>query len=306
LAEHAENPMNLEYIKTFLTVARTKSFRVAARELGISQPSVSQHIKKLEESLNSQLIIRDRGGNQLTLKALTFLPYAESIVYVVERSKSALQEKNLNFSIGASSNIGIYILPPYLKRYLTSFEDPPRVELKINSNPQIADKLAFGEVDLAVMEWWDHRLGFSAHLWGYEELVLITPPDHPWQNLPVITKGFLQDIELLGGERGTGTGRLLKQYLGSKAETMQVSMQLGSTEAVKQAVQAGLGVSLVLADSVTQEVQNGTLKAIPIDLDGIPLRKELFLVWRNSLPADSSPIQFAQMLLAEGISNQKT
>ncbi|NBD32615.1 MAG: LysR family transcriptional regulator [Cyanobacteria bacterium] len=298
--------MNLEYIKTFLTVARTKSFRVAARELGISQPSVSQHIKKLEESLNSQLIIRDRGGNQLTLKALTFLPYAESIVYVVERSKSALQEKNLNFSIGASSNIGIYILPPYLKRYLTSFEDPPRVELKINSNPQIADKLAFGEVDLAVMEWWDHRLGFSAHLWGYEELVLITPPDHPWQNLPVITKGFLQDIELLGGERGTGTGRLLKQYLGSKAETMQVSMQLGSTEAVKQAVQAGLGVSLVLADSVTQEVQNGTLKAIPIDLDGIPLRKELFLVWRNSLPADSSPIQFAQMLLAEGISNQKT
>jgi len=298
--------MNLEYIKTFLTVARTKSFRVAARELGISQPSVSQHIKKLEESLNSQLIIRDRGGNQLTLKALTFLPYAESIVYVVERSKSALQEKNLNFSIGASSNIGIYILPPYLKRYLTSFEDPPRVELKINSNPQIADKLAFGEVDLAVMEWWDHRLGFSAHLWRYEELVLITPPDHPWQNLPVITKGFLQDIELLGGERGTGTGRLLKQYLGSKAETMQVSMQLGSTEAVKQAVQAGLGVSLVLADSVTQEVQNGTLKAIPIDLDGIPLRKELFLVWRNSLPADSSPIQFAQMLLAEGISNQKT
>lgn len=295
--------MNLEYIKTFLTVARTKSFRVAARELGISQPSVSQHIKKLEDSLNSQLIIRERGGNQLTLKALTFLPYAESIAYVVERSKSALEEKNLNFSIGASSNIGIYLLPPYLKRYLTSFEDPPCVELKINSNPQVADKLAFGEVDLAVMEWWDNRSGFSAHLWRYEELVLITPPDHPWQNLPVIPKGFLQDIEILGGERGTGTGRLLKQRLGSQAETMRVSMQLGSTEAVKQAVQAGLGVSLVLADSVVQEVQNGTLKAIPIDLDGMPLRKELFLVWRNSLPSDSSPIQFAQMLLAEGVSN---
>ncbi|MDM9379664.1 LysR family transcriptional regulator [Chlorogloeopsis sp. ULAP01] len=289
--------MNLDYVQTFLAVVRTGSFREAAKQLGISQPAVSQHIKKLEEILKSQLIVRDRKGNQLTSTAQIFLPYAESLILTTERAVSALKLSKL--TIGASSNIGIYLLPSYVKYYLQQYGNSCHVDLAIEPNPAIAHKLETGVVDLALMEWWDHRPGFTVQLWQSEELVLIVPPHHPWCNLPSVPKAYLETVEMLGGERGTGTGRLLQQYFGEQFAKMRISMQLGSTEAVKRAVQAGLGVSIVLSKSVTQEVAAGILQAIPIHVDGKPLRKELFVIWRSGLSTNHPCHQFAQMLLHE-------
>ncbi|MFN9762346.1 MAG: LysR family transcriptional regulator [Pseudanabaena sp.] len=271
--------MNFEYVKSFLAVVQTGSFRQAAKQLGISQPAVSQNIKKLEASLNTQLIIRDRKGNQLTPAAQKLLPYAESIVLVTNRAVSALKSTNLR--IGASSNIGIYLLPPYLKYHLEQYGNSYEVDLVIDANPLIADKLETGLVDIALMEWWDNRPGFTAQLWQSEELVFIVPPNHPWRHLPQVPKAYLENIEMLGGEKGTGTGRLLQQFFGSQVHKMQISLQLGSTEAVKRSVQAGLGVSIVLSKSVTQEVQAGLLHAIPIDVDNKILRKELLVVLKR-------------------------
>ncbi|MBD2248047.1 LysR family transcriptional regulator [Nostoc sp. FACHB-888] len=289
--------MNFEYIETFLAVVHTGSFRQAAKQLGISQPAVSQHIKNLEASLNTQLIIRDRKGNQLTPAAQKLLPYAESLILVIQRALSALKSTKLR--IGASSNIGIYLLPPYLKHHLELYDNSYEVDLVIDANPVIADKLETGLVDIALMEWWDNRPGFTAQLWQSEELVFIVPPNHPWQNLPKVPKAYLENIEMLGGEKGTGTGRLLQQFFGEQVHKMRISMQLGSTEAVKRAVQAGLGVSIVLSKSVTQEVQAGLLYAIPIDVDNKTLRKELFVIWRNSISCKNPVHQFAQILLNE-------
>lgn len=289
--------MNFEYVKSFLAVVQTGSFRQAAKQLGISQPAVSQNIKKLEASLNTQLIIRDRKGNQLTPAAQKLLPYAESIVLVTKRAVSALKSTNLR--IGASSNIGIYLLPPYLKYHLEQYGNSYEVDLVIDANPLIADKLETGLVDIALMEWWDNRPGFTAQLWQSEELVFIVPPNHPWRHLQQVPKAYLENIEMLGGEKGTGTGRLLQQFFGNQVHKMQISLQLGSTEAVKRSVQAGLGVSIVLSKSVTQEVQAGLLHAIPIDVDNKILRKELFVIWRSSISCQSPVHQFIQILLDE-------
>lgn len=287
--------MNLEYIQTFLAIVRTGNFREAARQLGISQPAVSQQIKKLEEWLNVQLIIRNRAGNQLTPEAKLFLPYAEGMVLLMERAIAAMQSAQLK--IGASSNIGTYILPPYVKQYLQGQGGLCPVDLVIESNPAIAQKLEFGAIDLAVMEWWDNRPGFTAQLWRTEELVLIVPGDSDWNHLSNIQEIDLETVDMLGGEPGTGTGRLLRQYFGDRIAKMRISMQLGSTEAVKQAVRAGLGVSIVLAASVQQEVEAGMIRAIPINLNGKPLQKELFAIWRSSLSLHSAPYQFMQLLL---------
>lgn len=289
--------MNFEYVESFLAVVHTGSFRQAAKQLGISQPAVSQHIKNLEASLNTQLIIRDRKGNQLTPAAQKLLPYAESLILVIERAVSALKSTKLR--IGASSNIGIYLLPPYLKHHFELYDNSYEVDLVIDANPVIADKLETGLVDIALMEWWDNRPGFTSQLWQSEELVFIVPPNHPWQNLPKVPKAYLENIEMLGGEKGTGTGRLLQQFFGEQVHKMRISMQLGSTEAVKRAVQAGLGVSIVLSKSVTQEVQAGLLYAIPIDVDNKSLRKELFVIWRNSISCKNPVHQFTQILLNE-------
>ncbi len=287
--------MNFEYVKSFLAVVQTGSFRQAAKQLGISQPAVSQNIKKLEASLNTQLIIRDRKGNQLTPAAQKLLPYAESLILVTQRAISALKSPKL--TIGASSNIGIYLLPPYLKYHLQQYGNSSEIDLVIDANPAIVDKLETGLVDIALMEWWDNRPGFTAQLWQSEELVFIVPPNHPWRNLPKVSKADLENIEMLGGERGTGTRRLLQEFFGEQVFKMRISMQLGSTEAVKRAVQAGLGVSIVLSKSVTHEVQAGLLHAIPIDLGSKTLRKELFVIWHSSSFFNSSVHQFTQLLL---------
>jgi molybdate transport repressor ModE-like protein len=284
--------VNLQYIATLLAVVHTGSFREAAKQRGLSQSAVSQHIRKLEQIFKVRLIERSNAGCQPTKEANALIPYAKNLLKLAERTINVLQRPGI--AIGASSNIGIYLLQPYVKTYLDQHNHSHNVDMVIDRNPVIADKLQCGGIDVAVMEWWDNRPGFTAQLWRSEELVVIVPPHHPWRKLPCIPMRLLNGIKLLGGEPGTGTGRLLKQHFGEQAKNLHISMQLGSTEAVKQWVKAGLGVSLVLAGTVAQEHKTGALRAIPIE--GHPLEKKLFVVWNNAHLPDSLPLQFVRIL----------
>lgn len=263
-------------MKSFLAVVRSKSFQVAAQELEIAQPTVSLHIRKLEQQLGMALIRRARSGCEPTPKALAFLPYAQSLIRLDEKARTAIGRECLR--IGSSSNIGVYILQPYTKGF---FRDRQKLDfdLLIERNPVIADKLESGEVDLALMEWWDRRPGFKFSRWRDEPVVLIVPPYHPWARRKHVSKSDLYGMELLGGESGTGTGRLLAEYFDRHEAMPRVSLRLGSTEAVKQAVKAGLGISLVLASAVIDEVRLGVLVALPLLEPG--LNKELFIIWRD-------------------------
>lgn len=268
--------LNPVLLRTFLGLIEYRSFQVAAQRLGLAQPTVSLHIRKLEEQLGVLLFERARNGCEPTPQALLLSPYAQSLLQLSEHALAAIHSKQLR--VGASSNIGIYLLPSRLKQFLA--ENPTcELTLTIDSNPVIAAKLANFEIDVALMEWWDHRPGFGCMRWRQEPVVAIVPPDHVWAQRPSISVAELAGTELLGGEAGTGTGALLTQLFGT-GESPTVSMRLGSTEAVKQAVKAGLGISLVMAGCVEAEVDAGSLRAIPVDSE--ILRKELFVIWRES------------------------
>jgi DNA-binding transcriptional LysR family regulator len=269
--------LNPIWVRSFLALIDSRSFQVAAERLKLGQPTVSQHIQKLEEALGVLLIHRIRSGCVPTEAAMALLPYAESLLCLNERAIAAVKGGRLR--VGASSNIGIYLLPTHVRSFLDG-RDPSGFELVIDRNPAIADRLQDGEIDVAVMEWWSRRAGFTARLWKSEPVVLIVPALHPLASRPQVTKNDLSGLELLGGEPGTGTGRLLSAYFGNDQAIPPVSMKLGSTEAVKQAVAAGLGVSLVLASAVADEVRSGSLCALPF-VDP-PLQKDLFIVWRES------------------------
>jgi molybdate transport repressor ModE-like protein len=288
--------INLERVATFLAVATCGGFREAAKNTGLSQPAVTQHVKRLEQSLNVNLITRNNAGSTLTPEGRAFLPYAENLVRTCDLV-SALFEKN-SLVIGASSNTGIYLLQPYLKAYTDV--SPHKLEVIIGTNTVIADKLQNFEIDVAIMEWWDNRPGFVATIWRRENLVLIVPPHHPWVGMCNIPRDWLKGQDLLGGEAGSGTGHLLQQYFGDDASTIGVSMQLGSTEAVKYAVQAGLGISLVMAASVINETHSGLLCAIPIS--GEPLQKTLYAIRRDAGSHDAPALQFTDFLLNRGSS----
>jgi DNA-binding transcriptional LysR family regulator len=127
--------------------------------------------------------------------------------------------------------------------------------------------------------------------------VVIVPPGHGWARRHAIDIEQLRDAALLGGEPGTGTGRNLRDALAESGVDLAVTRSLGSTEAVKRAVQAGNGVLIVLASAVDQEVRAGVLVALP--LSGRPLSKTLYAIHRTSMP-DTAPARlFTRLLLGD-------
>lgn len=281
--------LNPQWLKTLRVVIAEQGFMAAAERLSISQPTVSLHVSKLEQQLGVALIRRNRNACYPTQAAKRLLPFIDSILKLNQQAIEAIKTDSIR--VGSSSNIGIYMLQPYVRSYLDK-PDSPKIELMIDDNPTIVNKMANFELDVAVVEWWQPIAGFVAKLWRVEPLVMITSPEHPMATLEDISLEQLQHLSLIGGEKGTGTGRILSEKFTGKLNVPRVSMQLGSTEAVKQAVKENLGVSLVSASTIIDEVSRGTLAAVPVA--GGSLKKMLFVVQREETVSDVSYQSFIQ------------
>ena len=146
------------------------------------------------------------------------------------------------------------------------------------------------------MEWWDKREGFIAKRWRQEKLVVIVSPGHAWAKKKSLRSSeLLEEAMMIGGEAGTGTGTLLQKIFGKNASKMRISMNVGSTEAVKAAVKAGLGVSLVFTSAVEAEVRSGSLRALSVS--EVDITKDLFVILPEQMLSDSTAHQFAQILI---------
>lgn len=284
--------LNLAYVNSFVTVVDKGSFHAAAKVLNCSQPTITQHIRKLELDLKIPLVQRGNNGCKPTPRGELFLPYARKLLQMAQRAQSVAMSES--FTIGASTNIGVYYLPAYAKAFAEQVKNPEVVKISIGSNTEIADRLANGEVDVALMEWWDGRPGFHAEIWRKEAMVAIVPKDHPWSKRRSLSKGMLLATPMIGGEPGTGTATLLREVFGDAARNLKVSMNLGSTEAVKRAVKAGMGISLALTGAVEQEVKREELHALPITNGG--LTKTFFVIVPENLPSSSLATSFVRFI----------
>lgn len=288
--------MNLEFLRSYLAVIRTGSFHGAARELGLAQPTVSQHVKKLEENLGATLVVRSSARCLPAARTETFVRRAEALLRFAEFARASLEHPAI--VIGASSNIGVYLLSPYFKTFRSMLDNSsPRPDLVIASNEEILGRLERDEIDLGVTEWWNGRPGFVSRIWRREKLVVITQPDHPWAALREIDPGLLSEEPMIGGEPGTGTGRILREKLGPLVNSLRITLSLGSTEAVKNAVRNGLGVSIVFESSVADEARDGRLATLK--LRDVELVKDLHVVHRRDMPTESPVLRFVDLLAGE-------
>lgn len=285
--------LNLTYVQTFMAILETGGFQEAARRLGRAQPTVSLQLQKLEESLGITLVTRSRTKCTATPEGERFLPHARSLLRLASRAFHAANHSSI--VVGASSNIGIYVLQPYIKRFVDETGSDDAVQLTIGSNPEVLQKLVQGELDLGLMEWWDGRPGFAATVWRQEPLVVIVRPDHPWAAHADVMKEWLLEATWISGEAGTGTATLLRKVFGDMVRKLRIAANLGSTEAVKAAVKAGLGVSLVLASAVREEVETGSLKALPIA--GTTLEKDIWVIHPETRAGDALVGRFTNGLL---------
>ncbi len=271
--------LNLTHARTFLTVIAARGIRAAARQLDLAPSTIVDHIRQLEEVLAAPLVLRQRGGAMLTDQGARFLPLARSLVETAGRVRSLVHLPTLR--VAASSNVGTYLLQPHLAAFRRSAGIP--VEQWIGSNNDVIARLERGEADLAAMEWWDGREGFAACTFAREPLVVIVAPDHRWARLGSLSVAELQGEPLLGGESGTGTGHVLRSGLGPLANALVIIDGFGSTEAVKRAVRAGCGASIVMESSVADEVAASRLVALRVE--GVELAKEIRLIVPETLPA---------------------
>lgn len=283
--------LNPQWLNTLRAVIAEKGFQAAAETLSISQPTVSLHISKLEQQLGVALITRNKTACHPTEAAKRLMPFIDSILNLNQQAIEAIAKDSIR--VGASSNIGIYMLQPPISTYLDK-QGAAHIDLMIDNNPTIVRKMVNFELDIAVVEWWQPEAGFITKLWKVEPLVFITSPQNSLGKLKEISLEQLQHFSLIGGETGTGTGRILSEKFTGHLKAPKTSMQLGSTEAVKQAVKAGMGVSLVPASSVIDEVTQGSLCAVPVAQGA--LSKSLMIVMRESSHLNRSQQNFINHL----------
>jgi DNA-binding transcriptional LysR family regulator len=280
--------LNLTHARTFLSVLEHRGSRRAARNLGLAPSPVVDHIDRLEVDLGARLLVRERGKVQPTAEGARLTPLARALVATAVRARELLSGSTLREA--AASNVGVFLLPPPIASFAAA--SGVGVEPWIGSNPEVLRRLEEGMADVAAVEWWDGRTGFAATVWRREQLLVIVAPDHPWATRGSVAPAELDGETILGGETGSGTGTVLRQALGALADRLDIRSGYGSTEAVKRAVRAGHGISIVLAASVVDELQSGRLRAV--ELRKTALEKRISLVVPEGLPPTSMAMAFVR------------
>lgn len=283
--------LNLLHARTFLTVLDQRGLRAASRSLKLAPSTVLDHIARLEHELAARLIVRQNGIMVPTPQGEVFRPLAAALISTAEKARHLVA--NAPLRLAAASNIGVYLLQPTLSSFRS--DDPVDIDLWFGSNPEVQERLTRGEADLAIVEYWQDAAGFEAHPWRRARLALIVAPQHPWARRKRVNPRDLLGQRILGGEKATGTGKLLRDQLGPIVEKLQLVDGLGSTEAVKRAVRANFGISLVMAESVRDEVEAGTLVAL--QLAGVEMVKQTMMVVPRGMPVSTPAVRFLSRAL---------
>ncbi len=288
--------MNIHQLKSFYVLAQKGSYSLTAETLYITQPAVSVHIKALEEFFGVVLFEKVAKKFVLTEAGHTLYQYAGRIFKLINETERTIREFNLlergSVHLGASSNIGVYMLPSILGEFKTKYPKI-HVDVTIGVTRVIEQKILNYEVDVGVVEAQIKSPEIFREPWKKERLVLITSPRHPWAALGKITPAQMKEGQFVVGESGSGTGYVVSQKLPSVAAEFKEFLRLGSTEAVKRAVAENLGVSIVGESTVSREIEMGILSRI--DIAGAELTKELSIVFRKEkllTPAHKEMIRF--------------
>lgn len=284
--------LNLLHARTFLAVIEERGFRPAARKLSLSPSTAIEHIRQLEADLAAPLLVRLRGQVEPTAQGALFEPLARALVSTAERAQELITKRPLR--VAASSNVGVYSLQSSIARFRV--EQRVGIEPWIGANPAVAERLMRGLADIAIMEWWDGRTGFTAKTWRKEPMKVIVARDHPWACRKSIKASELVGCRILGGEAGSGTGTVLRKRLGALADRLATVDGYGSTEAVKRAVLAGDGISIVLESTIADEIHEGSLAAL--DIEGKKLEKEISIISASGSPPNSNSARFIAFILS--------
>jgi len=292
------------YLQVFVAVFKTRSFSKAAQQLYITQPTVSGHIKTLEDLLGVVLFDRTAKTVTPTKAAMVLYPFASQIVSLTSQAMKELslfkdQQKG-SIEIGGSTIPGQYILPRLMSRF-KAMRPGIHVVIKIGDSAEITSKVMSGELELGVVGAFQEQRWLEGQGCFRDELVFITPKDHPLATRQTVElKDILEmDMPFIIRELGSGTRRIMEHALKKaglrRLEDLNIVAEMGSSEAVKQVVREGAGCSIISRRAVEEELRNGSL-ASP-QLLGVELRRNFYLIWHEKRPLSPLAKAFKEFIL---------
>src|SRR5262249_37480593 len=263
-------------------VAQSGSMTRGAEHLQISQPAVSKQIQALERILGVHLF--DRIGRRIYLSQAgeMLADYARRLFALAREAETTMADLRAagrgKLTIGASTTIGTYLLPGVLAEF---WRRHPGVELlvEIENTEQVHRRLAGLELDIGLTEGFVEGEELEAEVFHRDELVVIAPPGHRLAGEPRVPLSAVQGEPFILREPGSGARGGWERALGRLKLAVRVAMALGSTEAIKRVVAAGVGLAVVSRLAVDAECAAGTLAVLPVA--GLRIARPLHLVRRR-------------------------
>jgi len=284
-----ELPFTLDQLRILKAIAAQGSFKKAADILYVTQPAVSLQIQNLEKQL--EITIFDRGGRKalLTEAGRLLLEYCERILNQCDEACKAIEDLNSlkggTLIIGASQTTGTYLMPRMIGLFRQKYPDVS-VQLQVHSTRRTGWSVANGQIDLAIIGGQlpsDLENLLQVIPYATDELALVLPSKHPLSNKKELLKEDLYKLNFVTLDSQSTTRKVVDKLLqdsGLDIQRLKIEMELNSLEAIKNAVQSGLGAAFLPVVSFERELSSGTiLKAFVADLE---VKRELKLITNPS------------------------
>jgi len=278
--------MDIRKLELFCKVVELKSFTMAGKACFLSQPTVSEHVRELESSLNQKLLDRLNQNVQPTPAGKLLYEYGCRILQIRQEAIKAIEQFGGKLvgrlTIGCGTIPGTYILPPLLSNFRNQYPEI-KITLQIANSQSIARKLMNKKLDLGVIgaKWKETGLEWTEVF--TDELGLVVSHEHPWRGKKSVTCNDIIKQPFIIREPGSGTRKVIARFLktrGIKESDLKEVAQIGSSAAVKEAVKSGCGISILSKQAVKDEIECNKLAIVPVK--NLKLHRSFYLIQRKN------------------------
>lgn len=299
---HLVQPIpDLASLDLLRSVAERGSIRQAAEVHRISQPAASMRLRSLERAVGLALLDRTSGRARLTPEGEAIVEWSERVIdgmQALQAGAAAIRAKGrAQLRLAASMTVAEYLLPGWLQR-LRAARPGVALSLQMGNSDRVAELTTRRHVDLGFVEGNDHPPGLRSRLVSGDRLVLVVAPGHPWtRRRRPVRPDELAATPLVLREAGSGTRQVLESAMRELDLTVAPLVELGSTTAIKAAVEGGAGPAVLSRLAVEEDVRLGRLAVVGVE--GLPLEREIRAVWPRGRPL--APAAASLLAIAEEV-----
>ena len=295
--------MNVTFrqLEVFEVVARLLSYTKASKELHLSQPAVSMQIKQLEENTGLPLLEQVGRKTYLTEAGKEMYHYCRTIARQLDEAGEVLEQLKglksgrLEITVATTANA-------FATRMLSKFNkehEGSTVSLDVTNRERLLRQLADNDKDIAIMGRPPEDADLVTEPFAENPLVVIAAPDHPLAEIQPIPLYMLQDQTFVVREQGSGTRTAMQRFFEEHNMSITSSMEMNENEAIKQAVQAGMGLGVVSIHTIELELE--TKRLVILDVEDFPIMRHWYLVHRKEKRLSPITQAFKDFVLNEGL-----